>query len=145
MYRNVTIRDACALQAAGGNWGNGLIAPDPGLLDECATLYIVRMKKCCLGQAAGGNWGNLVVALDPGLLGNEAAFRRGVEAVLVRTKAATPLPGMDAVTLPGERGSQHAGALHSWPCCRHDLSQVQQRIWQIHVQIDTRCWTATLL
>jgi hypothetical protein len=38
-----------------------------------------------------------------------AGDRRGVEAVLARTKAARPLPNGTGVTLPGERGTRLAG------------------------------------
>ena len=69
------------------------------------------------------------------------AFRRGVEAVLARTKAARLLPGSGGVTLPGERGSRLAGAdlyrastrqrshaLHALYSCRRLLGSLNVRV-----------------
>lgn len=107
------------VQGAGIQVPLGSCSPAMSMAD-CAALKLrkhlvfkVELTAACLDQAAGGNWGNLVIALDPGLLGDEGAFRRGVAAVLARTKAATPLPGVESVTLPGEQGSRLAGAASS--------------------------------
>lgn len=50
-----------------------------------------------------------VVALDPALLGDAAVFRDGVESVLQRVLAATPLSDSKGVRLPGVAGNQLAG------------------------------------
>mmetsp|Transcript_9411 Transcript_9411/g.16961 ORF Transcript_9411/g.16961 Transcript_9411/m.16961 type:complete len:822 (-) Transcript_9411:905-3370(-) len=52
------------------------------------------------------SWGNLLVAVDPALLGDVAGFQERVQTVLEKVKSADPIPGVDAVSLPGERGDK---------------------------------------
>eukprot|EP00873_Tetraselmis_striata_P022132 jgi/Tetstr1/442396/TSEL_030522.t1 len=52
------------------------------------------------------SWGNLLVAVDPALLGDVAAFQDRVQTVLQKVKAAETVPGVDEVSLPGERGDK---------------------------------------
>jgi len=57
-----------------------------------------------------GNWGNLVFVIDPELLGPIAEFKAKVQILLQRVKEAKRLPGVDDISLPGERSEERAKA-----------------------------------
>ena len=81
--------------------------------------HLALMVEILAGALAGGavenkgssaNWGNLIIAIDPGKLGSSPeGFCSSVTALLQRVKGARRAPGVRDITLPGERGSLHAG------------------------------------
>ena len=63
-----------------------------------------------MDKGRSANWGNLIIAIDPGKLGSSPeGFCSSVTALLQRVKGARKAPGVQDITLPGERGSLHAG------------------------------------
>jgi len=58
-------------------------------------------------KLAAKSWGNLVCAIDPGLLAGDGFEDRAAE-VLERVKNAARMPGVEEITLPGERGDKVA-------------------------------------
>lgn len=79
--------------------GSGL-----GLVGEILAGPLVGAAFAGIGDSAG-NWGHLLFAIDPGILGDRDAFIRSVGDICHKVKGTKRLPGIDEITLPGERGS----------------------------------------
>lgn len=57
------------------------------------------------------NWGgHLLIGFDPDLLGSREQTAAGIGEMSERLKAATPLPGVEEIYAPGERGDRQAAA-----------------------------------
>ena len=90
-----------------------------GLYRSYKGSHLALMVEILAGALAGGavedkgrlaNWGNLIIAIDPGKLGSSPkGFCSNVTALLQTVKGARKAPGVQEITLPGERGSRHAG------------------------------------
>ena len=90
-----------------------------GLCRSYKGSHLALMVEILAGALAGGavedkgssaNWGNIIIAIDPGKLGSSPeGFCSSVTALLQRVKGAQKAPGVQDITLPGERGSLQAG------------------------------------
>ena len=76
-----------------------------GLVFEVLTGPLVGAAFAGIGDTMG-NWGHLVMAIDPGLLGDRDGFAANVSRLVEQVRAAEPLPGVDQIYVPGERGDE---------------------------------------
>jgi L-2-hydroxycarboxylate dehydrogenase (NAD+) len=94
--------------------GGALRSMDRGPKGSGLALVVETLAGPLLGAGyadrpgAENNWGNLVAALDPDLLAGRTAFTAGMEDLKQAVRACPPLPGEDAIFLPGERGDRKA-------------------------------------
>ena len=110
---------AGAIKAFGGYKGAAL-----ALIVEVLTRPLVGAIRRDDGKKL--DWGNLVFAIDPELLAEDlATFQAGVSDLMARVKKLAPLPGVDEILTPGERGDRvyernmAAGAV-----------ELDERVWQ---------------
>ncbi len=91
---------AGAIKAFGGYKGAAL-----ALIVEVLTRPLVGAVRKDDGRKL--DWGNLVFAIDPELLVDENSdFQAGVSDLMTRVKNLAPLPGVDEILVPGERGDR---------------------------------------
>jgi L-2-hydroxycarboxylate dehydrogenase (NAD+) len=65
-------------------------------------------------DASVTNTGHTIVAIDPSAFGDPTEFRRRVDRVVRDIRASERLPGVERITVPGERsGEKHAARLAS--------------------------------
>ncbi len=92
---------AGAIKAFGGYKGAAL-----ALIVEVLTRPLVGASRKDDGTKL--DWGNLVFAIDPELLADDLAnFQDGVSELMARVKNLKPLPGVEEILVPGERGDRY--------------------------------------
>jgi L-2-hydroxycarboxylate dehydrogenase (NAD+) len=92
---------AGAIKAFGGYKGAAL-----ALIVEVLTRPLVGASRKEDGTKL--DWGNLVFAIDPELLADDlATFQDGVSDLMMRVKNLKPLPGVEEIQVPGERGDRY--------------------------------------
>jgi L-2-hydroxycarboxylate dehydrogenase (NAD+) len=90
---------------------------DRGARGSGLSFMVQALTGPLLGASFAGigdvdqNWGgHLVLAFDPELLGGAEAIRAGVRQMVDKVKDAKPLPGVDEIFVPGERGDRKSKA-----------------------------------
>ena len=92
---------AGAIKAFGGYKGAAL-----ALIVEVLTRPLVGASRKDDGTKL--DWGSLVFAIDPELLADDlATFQDGVSELMARVKNLKPLPGVEEILVPGERGDRY--------------------------------------
>ena len=110
---------AGAIKAFGGYKGAAL-----ALIVEVLTRPLVGAVRKDDGQKL--DWGNLVFAIDPELLVDDiAVFQAGVSELMQRVKNLAPLPGVEEIMPPGERGDRiYEGNMMTGEV------ELDERVWQ---------------
>ncbi|MCY3779843.1 MAG: Ldh family oxidoreductase [Chloroflexi bacterium] len=109
---------AGAIKAFGGYKGAAL-----ALIVEVLTRPLVGAIRKEDGKKL--DWGNLVFAIDPELLADDlGSFRAGVSDLIARVKKLAPLPGVEEILAPGERGDR----IHASNLAAGEL-ELDERVW----------------
>jgi len=83
---------------------------DGGFKGSALAMMVEALAGPLAGASFSGrpdskkNWGHLLFALDPDLLGDRDAFEANLKSLISNIKGAARLPGVEAITVPGERG-----------------------------------------
>ena len=110
---------AGAIKAFGGYKGAAL-----ALIVEVLTRPLVGAVRKDDGQKL--DWGNLVFAIDPELLVDDIAdFQAGVSDLMKRVKNLAPLPGVEEIMAPGERGDR----IYEGNMITGEV-ELDERVWQ---------------
>lgn len=84
-----------AIKAFGGHKGSGL-----ALIVQIFAGALVQADSF---QTGSDNAGNLVMAIDPEILISKESFKKEVTSIITRVKSAKKAPGVDEITIPGEK------------------------------------------
>lgn len=110
---------AGAIKAFGGYKGAAL-----ALIVEILTRPLVGAIRKEDGKKY--DWGNLVFAIDPKLLTDDlTTFQTGASDLIARVKELAPLPGVDEILAPGERGDR----IHEQNLAAGEV-ELDERVWQ---------------
>ncbi|MCA9910874.1 MAG: Ldh family oxidoreductase [Anaerolineae bacterium] len=108
----------------------GAIRPFGGYKGAALSLIVEVLTGPLVGSAFAGlgdyqhDWGNLVLAINPELLIDRKTFRHNVAQLTERVKAAKPLPGVEEILIPGERGDRLLEAVQ-----QAGVVEIEDNLW----------------
>lgn len=103
---NMTIDPAKALEGAIMTFDRGYKSSALALIVQILTGPLIGASFAGIGPSE--NWGNLVFAIDPELVIDKDEFKKNVSLMIQKIKDAKKLPGVNELSVPGERGNMLA-------------------------------------
>lgn len=101
---NITTDPAKAMHGAIRPFDKNYKGAGLSMMVQILTGPLTNSSFCGIGDTKN-SWGNLIYIIDPSLLVDKSVFTKHVSQMVDKVKSTKPLPGVDEIYVPGEKGN----------------------------------------